>query len=210
MAKVELPESSLNFPSNSNISKNEIVEEKPKVKKIVKGKVITKKPSFGRRFKDTFFGDEAGDVKGYILLDVIIPSIKDLISDVVTGGIDLLLFGERRSRGRRTSTNGSYTSYSSYYGNNRSQQRPQTVRGPSHIVKDIIFTSRGEAEEVLGNMIDTIKDYGTVSVADLYDMVGEPGQFTDNAWGWVDLGQSSVRRVAEGYILVLPRPQSLK
>lgn len=214
MAKVELPDASFNYPSNSNISQEQSKElTKPKAQKIVKGKVITKKPSFGRKFKDVFLGEESSDVKGYILLDVIIPSIKDLISDVITGGLDLLLFGEHRSRGGRRGNSGSYTSYSSYYDTKRQPKRDSKVsgvRGGGYYVRDIIFSSRGEAEEVLGNMIDTIKDYGMVSVGDLYDMVGEAGAFTDNAWGWFDLGQASVRRVREGYMLALPRVVSLK
>ena len=214
MAKVVMPESSLNFPANSKIAKVEQTEtDRPKHEKIVKGKVTTKKPSFGRRFANLFIGEDAVDVKGYILMDVFIPAIKDLISDVVSGGLDMVLFGEHRARGHRP-TNGSYTSYSSYYSSGRQNQAKTRSSGtyytPSSIVKDIIFDSRGEAEEVLGNMIDTITDSGMVSVADLYDMVGEPGQFTDHAWGWFDLSSSSVRRVREGYMLVLPKVQNLK
>lgn len=214
MAKVELPESSLNYPGNSISKIPEPEAAKPKAQKIVKGKVTTKKPSFGRKFKEAFFGDESADVKSYILIDVLIPAIKDTISDIVSGGLDMLLFGEHRSRGKRTVNNGSYVSYSNYYNNGRQNQtrarRDGTVRSSGYAVRDIIFDSRGEAEEVLGNMIDTIKDYGTVSVADLYDMIGEPGVFTDNAWGWFNLGSASVRRVREGYMLVLPRVETLK
>lgn len=214
MARVELPDSSLNYPGNSNTKTTESESVKPKAQKIVKGKVTTKKPSFGRKFKEVFFGDESADVKSYILLDVLIPAIKDTISDVVSGGLDMLLFGEHRNRGRRSNNTGSYVSYSSYYANgkqNQTRTRSVPSRGGSgYAVRDITFESRGEAEEVLGNMIDTIKDYGTVSVGDLYDMIGEPGVFTDNAWGWFDLGSASVRRVREGYMLILPRVVNLK
>lgn len=214
MSRVELPESSLNFPSNYEKPSGEVVDNKPKIKKIVKGNVKIKKRSFGRKFADIFFGEEIVDVKGYILQDVLIPAIKDTISDIITGGSDMLLFGERRLRGGRRPSNGAYTSYSSYYqsgSKNNPRTRPSgSYSGSRCFIKDIIFETRGEAEDVLGNMIDVIKDYGMVSVADLYDMVDEPGQFTDNSWGWSDLGSASVRRVAEGYMLVLPKVISLK
>lgn len=213
MAKVELPENTINFPGNSNTKQPEPTEDRPKIKKVINGKVVTKKRSFSRRFADLFLGDEAVDVKGYILQDVLIPSIKDTISDVITGGLEMLLFGERRSRGnRRGFNNGSYVSYSGYYnGSKTNQNRTRSVRsGGRYYIEDIILESRGDAEDVLGNMIDTIKDYGMVSVADLYDMVGIAGVFTDNSWGWFDLGNASVRRVDGGYMLVLPRVESLK
>lgn len=214
MAKVELTET-LDFPGNSNttaIAKTDQIHEKPKPKKVTKGKVVTKKPSFGKRAADLFLGDESvEDVKGYILLDVIVPAIKDLISDVIVGGLDMILFGEHRARGSRRSNNSVYTSYSNISRNdNRRQPQRSAPRRAGYMLKEIIFDSRGAAEEVLGNMIDYLKDYGTVSVGDLYDMVGEPGQFTDNAWGWYDLGQASVRRVRDGYTLVLPRIESIK
>lgn len=216
MAKVDMPSSSLNLPSNSQTTIPEmepVEQERPKVKKVIKGKVVTKKKSIGRKFADTFIGEDVQDVKGYILQDVLVPAIKDTISDVVTGGIEMLLFGERRGRGGRSYSTNSRTSYNSMY--NRSTQssarRHTDRRGySSHAVNDIILESRGEAEQVLGDMLDAIKDYGSVSVADLYDMVGETGVFTDNNWGWFDLGNASVRRVREGYLLVLPRVESLK
>lgn len=214
MAEAKMPTNALDFPGNS-ISNPEHSDERPPVKKITSGRVLTKKKSFGRKLADTFIGEEVMDVKTYIIQDVLVPAIKDTISDVVTGGIDMLLFGERR--GKRGQQGSSYTSYSSYYGGGGSRRAvkassngPQTARSSRYAIEDIILESRGEAEEVLGNMIDTIKDYGMVSVADLYDMVGIPGAFTDNAWGWFDLGNATVRRVREGYLLVFPRVQSLK
>jgi len=65
---------------------------------------------------------------------------------------------------------------------------------------------------VLSRMIDTIKRYGTVSINDLYDMVGMTSDnYTDDKFGWtvLDDGNAGVRRVREGYILDLPSPEPL-
>lgn len=218
MAEVKMP-NDLDLPSNSIVQPDKQIDTNSgrdrKVKKIAQGKVAKK--GYGRKFADVFFGEEVVDVKGYILQDVLIPAIKDTISDVVTGGIEMLLFGERRGRGGRKQNGGSYTSYSSYYGgaNSRNAGRSNETRSTGrnngrYSIEDIILESRGEAEEVLDNMIDAIKDYGMVSVADMYDMVGITGAFTDNSWGWFDLSSATVRRVRDGYLLVLPRVQSLK
>lgn len=211
MSEVKMPSSSLNLPSNSNAQPKPIAE-RPKAKKVVKEKVITKKRGIGRRLSDIFFGEEVVDVKSYILQDVLIPSIKDMISDIITGGSDMLLFGDRRRRGSGRPGQ-TYTNYGSYYGSSRvdNKRSNDTQHSRSHqYVKDIIFKSRGAAEEVLGNMFDYIKDYECVSVAELYEMVDEPGSFIDNDWGWYDLGSASVRRVRNGYLLVLPKVVSLK
>lgn len=213
MSEVKMPEV-LDLPSNS-ISKKESTDQsdtKPKIKKIVTGKVVSKKKSFGSKFKEVFFGEEVGNVKGYILQDVLIPTIKDTISDIIIGSVEMALFGERRFRSGK-SKNNSYVSYSNYsYNRNSSKKSSENIssRNLQYGVNDIILESRGEAEDVLGNMIDIIKDYGVVSVADLYEMVDIPGAFTDNDWGWFDLSRADVRKVREGYLLVLPRVKCLK
>ena len=58
-------------------------------------------------------------------------------------------------------------------------------------------------------MADLCETYGQVTVADLYDLVGISGSFTDNNYGWTDMREASVRRVRDGYILSLPRPRQL-
>lgn len=213
MAKVELPMSSLDLPGNSN-SMKEAAEEKPRVKKVVKGPVVIKKPSVGQRLSNIFLGENATEVKSYIFLDVIIPSLKDLISDVITGGIDMLLYGEHCHRGRSSNSN-SYVSYSNYYNGGRPQEKRRSDRvsnTPGHTVKEIIFKTREEAGDVLGDMMDQIKDYGMVSVGDLYDMVGHPelGNITTESWGWFNLDGARVRGTNGGYIIMLPKTEYLK
>ena len=44
-----------------------------------------------------------------------------------------------------------------------------------------------------------------VSVADLYDLVGISGNYTDNKYGWTNLRNSDVQRVRDGYLLKLPK-----
>lgn len=210
MSEIKMP-STLDFPGNSiTTTPAAPIDDRPKVRKIAQGK--TRKRGLGRKFADVFLSEDVSDVKGYILRDVLVPAIKETIWDVASGALDMTLFGNRRYHGS------SQPSYSRYYSgsNGRNKGRDSGYRDdgpkarPLTGVKDIILDDRGAAEEVLGNMIDYIKDYGAVSVADLYEMVGITGQFTDNAWGWFDLGTASVRRVREGYLLVLPKIQSLK
>ena len=69
----------------------------------------------------------------------------------------------------------------------------------------IVIEDKGQAEMVLHQMDDIIMAYGQVRVADLYEMLGKTGTYTDNNYGWKNLQSASVQRVADGYLLKLPR-----
>ena len=58
-------------------------------------------------------------------------------------------------------------------------------------------------------ILDRVQKYDFATVADLYDMLGETGEYTDNRWGWTDLSKADVIRVHQGYLLDLPRPEPI-
>ena len=70
---------------------------------------------------------------------------------------------------------------------------------------DIVLDNRGEAEEILSQLVDLTIDYGAASVSDLYYMVGIASNHTDQKWGWKDLSSAYVARVRDGYMLKLPK-----
>lgn len=59
-------------------------------------------------------------------------------------------------------------------------------------------------------MDDLMRKYETVSVADLYELLGLDFNYTDEKWGWVNLDDAGIRRVRNGYLLDLPKPESLR
>lgn len=194
----------VDFPSNSKMNKNE-----KNVKKVVKGKVIKQKKSLKQKFVETFIGEDIENVGDYIIHDVLVPAAKSTLSDMVQGGIDMLLFGEKRGSRTYRDKNKSYVSYDRYNSSRRpSDRREVSSRDRArHNFSDLIFETRGEAEEVLSNLVDLTIDYGQATVADLYDLSDITSNFTDNKYGWTDLGSASVTRVREGYILSLPKPK---
>ncbi|MCM1179363.1 MAG: hypothetical protein NC347_03845 [Clostridium sp.] len=191
------------YKSNSHASKEkEKNREEKKVEKIISGNAKAKKKSEFSKFADVFVSEDAGNVKSYILMDVLVPAVKKAISDIVTNGIDMLLYGETGVHKRNGAS--SKVSYRSYYDrSNRSSSSSRTRSGYSY--DDIILDNRGEAEEVLSRMDEIVATYGTVSVADLYDLVGITGAYTDNKYGWTDIRNASVVRVRDGYMIKLPR-----
>ena len=189
------------YKGNSHRSKeqNEVVEKK--VEQIAKGK--TKKKSEVKKFADTFIAEDITSVKDYILMEVLLPAAKKAISDIVTNGIDMILYGETRTKSKSRESRVSYTKY---YDRDRDYERPTRTRGRyGYDYDDIILDTRKEAEEVLDRMDDLIDTYGMVSVADLYDLVGVSGNYTDNKYGWTNLRNADVQRVRDGYLLKLPK-----
>lgn len=178
-------------------------EREKKVEKVVNGTVKTR-DNKGRKFADIFISEDAANVKSYIFMDVLVPAIKKAISDIVTDGIDMILYGGtgRSERSNRTNK----VSYRSYYDDKRSDRRDGTYASRSRFdYDDIIFETRVEAEEVRRQMLDVIARYGFVTVADMYDMAGLTPPYTANSYGWVNIRTAEPVRVRDGYILRLPK-----
>ena len=72
--------------------------------------------------------------------------------------------------------------------------------------------SRADADDVLDAMSDLIENYESVSVADLYDLIGidVSGRYTYNDYGWTSLRNAEIVEVREGYWIKLPRPRPIK
>ena len=189
------------YKSNSHKSRAEAAKREHKVEKVVTGTVKTKKKGGLHKFTDVFISEDAGNVKSYIFMDVLVPAIKKAISDIVTNGIEMMLYGES---GRKKSSNASRISYRDYYKDDR-QPRERGLARSNYDFDDIILDNRGEAEDVLICMNDIIENYGLVSVADFYDLVGVTGNYTDNKYGWSDIRSANVVRVYDGYMIKLPR-----
>ncbi len=58
---------------------------------------------------------------------------------------------------------------------------------------------------ILDNMFEILDRYKVVTVADLYDLAGERGRYTDNKFGWTDISSASVVRIRDGFVIKLPR-----
>ncbi len=196
------------YKSNSYKSKEKrkgfVPEEK--VRKIITGTAKHKKKNEIQKFAEIFISEDVNNLKSYILIDVLIPTIKKAIRDIVVNGTDTILNGGK-SNGTKGFT-ASKVSYRSYWDkeNDRKNYNPPRIKiGYSY--DDVILDSRGEAEEVLLRMHELISEYGLVRVADLYDLVGISGSYTDNDYGWTNLRNADVIRLRDGsgYLIKLPK-----
>ena len=198
----------INYPPNSHKSKAEETTEKAKrVEKVVTGPVKIKKKSEVRKLADIFVADDVANVKEYVVNELIIPTIKNTISNIVRDGIDMLLFGSPRRDNKPRGAIG-HVDYTKY-----SRDEPRTVNNSRAAVyrhEDIVVDTRGDAEEVITQMEAVIDTYGMVSVADLYDLVGISGNYTDHKYGWTNLHNAEPIRVRDGYMIRLPKALPLK
>lgn len=201
-----------NYTPNSIRSKKEAqqVEERKRAEKVVTGAVTTRKKNGIRKLADVFVTEDIHNVKNYIVIDVLIPAIRDAIEDIVTKGIRMVLRGEASARSGHTRADS--VSYRKYYDEKRGASAPSSSEPRTlHSYKDLVVETRGEAEEVLAKMNELIQEYGSASVLDLYDLCGETGSsHTDQNYGWFDLRNARAVRIRDGYVFDLPKIMPLR
>lgn len=198
---------------NSNKSKE---QEREKLTPVVnKSGVVSTKKTFGDKVAEVFIEEDLNEVKSYVLQDVIIPGIKNTILDVM----EMLFFGGSRGRARGgNSNNREKVSYASYYKSesssrsqrqNRDQQRSRVISNEKVDYRHIVLRNRNEAEEVVDKIIRRISEYGSASVADLFDLLDITGSYNDNNWGWTNERDIGIRRVSAGYLIDVAEAQPL-
>ena len=213
MAETDMSKLYENLPDNSHKSRNEKKENKAsegkRVEKVIKGKAKVKKNEM-RKLTDVFISEDVANVKSYILMDVIVPAVKKAIYDLVVGTLDMSLYGGRGGGGKRSTAD--KVSYRDYNSVSRRDERTynsnRTASGYSY--DDIVVDTRGEAETVLMRLDEVMEEYECVRVADLYDLVGVTGNYTDNNYGWTNIRNAEVVRVRDGYKIKMPRAIPLK
>ena len=191
-----------------------MAEERQKKNNAVVKNVKAKDAPKSRSFMQAFIEEDFKNIKDYLVFDVLVPATKNAISDLVSGGVDMLLFGSASGR-RRSGGNTNYTAYSSKgntttirYDNASAPAKPSTRNGV-YTYKDIYLGSRADAEEVLNTAIATLEKYEALSVADLYDICGMDSNYTDNKYGWTNLNGACVQRTADGFLIKMPRVEIL-
>lgn len=204
-------------PSNSHKNRmgEKKVVEKREIKQLTTKPARTRKKGVGTRIKESFTGDDARSVGGYLLFDVAVPALQNLVVDAFQQGVERLIMGDSRPNRTRRVQDRRATSH--YQPRHRTySSRPEEPRRDfsersrsSHDFDQIVLDSRGEAEEILDYLGDILNQYEVVSVTDLYRMVGIRGSYMDDRWGWTHLRDARARRVRDGYVLELPTPIDL-
>lgn len=204
------------FPSKSVAKKTEPAaapkKDGPEIVQVTSHEAKVRKPSLFKRASRSIVAEDSGSVTEYVILEVLLPAAKNTISDMVSQGIDQLLYGGVRSR-RSTGGGGGMINYSTpskVIGSRTNDPRPMTSRDSSEqTYEDLIYENRGDAEAVLDRLISTIDEYDSCSVAMLMGFAGRTPSWTDEKMGWTNVHNARAKQVRGGYILDLPRPVKL-
>lgn len=203
------------IPGNSHKERAAAAEttaERDPVERIVEGKVISRKAPWYKKVRRTMLADDIGNVGEYMFTDVFVPAAKNLIVDLISSGVERMLFGQARNRIRRPVGLGLRDQVR--YDRIRDDREPRRLMSREararHDFNEIVLDNRTEAVEVVSAMVDRIARYGAVTVSDLYDLVGTTGSYADQRWGWTDLATADVRQVAGGFLLDLPQPEPIR
>ena len=221
------------YRGNSMASKssnpNDIPEREP-VERVVSGRKIEESP--GKKFLSEFFADDIRNIKDYIIYDVLIPATKNAISDAITNGIDIALFGKANARNNiysNTIKRVPYNTFGSsiYSGSNtvtrritspneQTQERRMPGYRNAYSVQDVLIpfsmdephnVTKAKATEALATLRMRLSRYGFVSVADFYETVLNevPNDIMDHKWGWYDLSGACMQQARDGFILRMPK-----
>jgi len=230
MAKVELREE--DFPSNSRASRvapireskrkpteeaDISIERKSKFRRIPKGsKAVRRKRTLTQSIAESLVGEGSQNVGGYILHEVLLPAAKSTIADMITGAIEMVLYGETKPKGRGDKKDRNYVSYGSYYRGSREDrdERPArrkfATRGDPFDLGEIYFRQGYEADDVLSQLQDALTEYEEVSVSDFFDIAGIDGaKWAHAGYGWTNLDKAYCTHTRNGWQIVFPDPIKL-
>lgn len=181
--------------------------EKKKVEKVVKGSVKTKKKGSISKLSDVLISEDANNVKSYILLDVLVPTVKKAIVDIVTDAVNMIFLG---GTGRsKTTSSSNYISYNRLAEPRDRYDSSASRAGSRFDYENIVFASRVDAEAIIEQMNDIISSYGFVTVADLYDMADLSHPYTSNDYGWTSIVSAAVIHVRDGWVIKLPKARPI-
>lgn len=185
-----------------------------KIDPVVKSATKIQKKSFVARVKK---GVDDWDIPGVIrhaYHEVAIPAAQNLFYDTIVDAIGRVTFkhGGRRYPGPH---GGSMITYGGRVNRDPREPRdrdprtaPRPTQGPRgrRMADNVIFDTRGEAQDVLDGLNDVLLEYDFVTVGDLYELLGRPQDANpvDWKWGWVVAVDAPITQTRDGFMLDLP------
>lgn len=185
------------------------------------GGAIRKRRSLGRKLMDRIFSDDPIGVSERVKNEVIWPGLKDLGYNVLQSAISMMFWGEVRGgysrRGSSRNVRGGYRDeYEDYNGYSRDDRRDRgrgnrrDDRRSSYDYGEIIFNSKGRAEDALDYLRACIEQYDHATVGQLNERAELSSKYTDWYYGWYDLRNATVYPTAEGWVLDLPPAEPVR
>lgn len=189
------------YESNSLKSREEKKTAPPKnLERVVTSEVKHKKKSI---FEQIFVPDDIDAVKTYIVMDVIVPKIKSTILGIIQDGAEAMMYGESGAPSSSKRGYASKVSYGKYY-EQKNSGKPAPRQTSMYDFEDVVIDNKGELLQVIDRLTELIDQFGAASVADLNELIGITGQYTDNDYGWTDVSNARVVHTRDGYTIKMP------
>lgn len=209
----------MDFPPNTDRQKELEARPEKKIEQVVMTSVVVKEKGIGRKIKRIFFGGEFKAAGQFVVSDVILPTLRNMFVDSVSGAAQRVAWGDSaRNRNRRPEMRSRVTYNTSPprpYSSILPGQPPRYSSSPSmrpvnhREANDFLFAQREDANLALERLIDIVDKYEVASLADLYDLIGQPSSPIDNKWGWTYLNNAEIRQTRSGWLLELPPMEEL-
>lgn len=169
-----------------------------------------KKKGFGQKMKEAFFGEELGDgsITEHIFFRIFVPSFKRVISDMANSAINMALGLDPKTRTIRSGE--SHAANASLY---RDRSMRNGVGYSDGYGRRSAFNeyewSEDDAKDIYTQIQDIVENYHSVTVADVYAIMGMNSKIrsTDRNWGWTSMRQVEVYPIdarGERWVVDLP------
>lgn len=174
--------------------------------------------TLAQKFKDSFKPQNLEGMGTNLVLNIVVPAIKETIMNLGTAALESWL-GPYKKKPTQYGGYGYgttvYSNYSAYYDRTGGMYSQQTVQNqPVKTGKPdyhtIVMNSKEAANRVLDLMVNCLEKYDSVSIKNLYEAIGARGDWTDDSWGWTDLSAARVVQVHNGWLIDLPNAVPLK
>lgn len=191
------------FPANSDRSK---VEKSTESKVIAKA--TEKKNRTVYKALSDFVVSDIPEVWEHLVIDVVIPTAKSMLTDMVTQGIQSLLYGNSAPK-----TRGSYVTYGSRSPSSYARaSSPVTSRSQTRSVdriRDLEFESAQDLRDMLAFIAEVFDDREVLTVAELKEAAGLKVSYVDDRWGWGR--EANFRSIVDRgrQVLLVPSPEPL-
>lgn len=178
-------------------------------------RTVKREKSMSRRIGEAFISTDRGSIKEHVIFDVVIPAIKSAVVDVISDGVNMLLYGEKKGKKAKDGR----TAYGSFWASSVTEERRRessstTQKSSMGRYLEAAWESKEEANDVLDCLIEIKESYPAVTVADFFSLINDPDNFPiesiHSKWGWKTLAGVEVVKVSGGlWGLSLPRPVHL-
>lgn len=195
----------------------EEIKEKEELKSVLSTKPTKVKKGLLSRLVTGIVGPEGlPGIGSYVNDEIVKPAIKNIIVDAVTSSINMVMYGEKggptRSRHHNPYSGGRSNyrpnvDYSNNYRSSSEHVHPERATRPIRTgVLEWKIDDRYDASHVLTALTENADRYGSVSVADYYDLIGIESKYTDNNYGWTidTIVRASIVPVRGGYVIKFP------